>query len=455
MPPNFLNTGGHNLERQAFGATGRKSEDYHDQVASTTEQGNPWGLWRRQSLWLLAILAAALAPRLMWISDMEFKLDEALIAKMVQDLAHKPWSPLAPVSAHSGVAHSSGVLYLMRAFSPTGQPLVIATSTALFNALAISLPLLWVRRVPIYLFTFALCATSAGLIVYSRKLWSPDLQAPWTILCIGLLAASRYRADFRSVLLMGLAGFCLVMAGHMYLPAAFVAAVGGATVMLVLLAQQRWKPALGWVLGAGLGWATFIPWALLVLNRAPGTHAARKVLSPLAPFNQWVDSVHMGMMAHTPFGVYERYLRPVLTVKVSGPAETWLNLTLFWVVIATAIGLSLLAVSIWSAIIDWRAATRDPMVMTAIALLILMPVALYAARLGTYGHYWLAAIPFFYYWIAWTVVRCSKRWRVWTVAACVSSLLASVCFVGLVHENGGLAGEYGPSYRVTHPAKSQ
>jgi hypothetical protein len=412
-------------------------------------------LWNAPSFWALVVIVAAIVPRLLWIEDVEFKHDELVDAATIARLGKVPWSPLAGISAHSGIAQSSGFVNLLHLLVPDGRPLSIVSAIALLNTLSIVLPVWWLRRSSRHVFMYALCATSMTMILYSRKLWAPDLQAVWVCLSIGLLAAGRYRPDFRSVLLTGLAGFCLVMAGHMYLPAAFVAAVCCSVVTIALVAHRRWKPALAWVCGALAGWATFIPWALLILARAPGTHAASKRLSPFGLFAQWADAVHMGLTVHTPSCVYELYLRPILTAKFTAQANAFLNLTLFWIAVAVIAGMPLLAAAIWAAVSEWREAVRDPLVMTAVALLVSMPIALCAARLGTYVHYWLAVLPFFYYWIAWTVTRRSQRWREWTVVTCGASLLAFLSFAALVHENGGLPGEYGRSYHATRLAKAK
>ncbi len=398
-----------------------------------------------RNLWILAATAAAIVPRFLWLSDMEFKGDELQSANGIANLRLSHWTPLAGISAHSGFVNSSGFGYLLHCLVPNGQPLSMVAAVAAFNAFAIVVPLWWLRRSPHFLFTFAMCGTSMALILGSRKIWAPDLQAPWVCLSIGLLGASLDRSRKWAAPFASLAAFCLVMAGHMYLPAVFVAAVGGIAVTAAHVVSKRWKQTAAWIIGAIAGWATFIPWAVMMVSGAPGTRGASSAAREFR-IAQWVDSLKMGLTLPTPYNVYTLYLEPSLDWMFNHRPSLWLNLTLAWIAVACVIAITLFAAAIWSAITCWRDAIKDPLLLTAIALFVAMPVALFTARLGTYLHYWFAVIPFFYYWIAWAVTQKSRLWQKLTVAACVASLLADVCFAGLVHENRGLPGEYGQSY---------
>lgn len=396
--------------------------------------------------WVLATMVVTLVSRWLWISDMEYKYDEALTVRQLAHLAWKTWTPLAPVvSEHSGTTHSSGFFYLLFGLIPNKEPLTIATTIALLNAISIIVPLWCLRRTPKYFYTFALCATSLTLIVGSRKIWTPDLQAAWVCASIALIGASAARSKLRSLPLAALGAFCLVMAGHMYLPAVFVAAVGGLAVLIAYGVASRWLQFAGWTIGSAAGWSTFIPWALALLSRAPGAHAHAKTV-PLG-VAQFMDAARMGFTIHTPYSVYALYLEPQKGwMNEHASSSVWLKSTLLWINVSCAMGGILFVASVFMALRRRHEVVRDPLLLTACGLLLAMPIALFVAQLGTYIHYWLAAVPFFYYWIAWTATRGGAVWRWLAVATCVTSWLAASSFAGLVHDNKGLPGEYGTAF---------
>lgn len=400
---------------------------------------------REVSPWVWAIMVQALLSRCVLLSDMEYKFDEqeavSLIARA--DLAH--WTPLGPVSGHAKIAHSSGFHYLLHCLAPYYEPLGIVATIAALNAVAIAVGVFLLRESKRYVYTFALCSTSLALILGSRKIWTPDLQAAWVCLSIGLLGLSISRTQLRAFPLAACSAFCLVMVGHMYLPGVYVAAVGCAAVCLAFITTRRWLHLVGWISGAVLGWSTFIPWAIAMLRRVPGTHAAAAP-TRVYDLERWLSALRTGLTIHTPYDVYQLYLAPEREWIQRSQSCPWLGSTLVLIWAACCAGLVVFAFAIWTTVARWRAAFRDPLTLTAIALLLTMPLALYLAGLGTYLHYWLATIPFYYYWISWAVVRSARVWRWLVIGLCSSSLLAAVSFAGLVHKYDGLPGEYGQSY---------
>ena len=395
--------------------------------------------------WVVAAIAAALFTRCSWLTDMEFKSDEELTVHTLAQLSLDHFSPVGPISHHSGLAQSSGFFYVLRLLVFDYQPLSIVAWIAALNAAAIILPLWWFRRSAKYTCTFALCATSLTLVVGSRKIWTPDLQAAWVCISIGLLGLSLRRSRLWAFVLAASAAFLLIMAGHMYLPGAYTAAVAGPVVLISFAVARRWSQCSGWLVGAMAGWATFIPWAITVLSAAPGTHAAPRLVHTHEMAN-WFAAIRTGITICTPYDVYDRYINPDERWLLIHHPGFWLSSTWFWTAISTVIGVTVFGAAIWLAVKLWRVAIRDPLLLTAAVLLLTIPNLLYAARLGSYIHYWFAAIPFFFYWIAWGATRGARIWKWLTVALCVTSLLAAASFINLVHENHGLPGEYGESY---------
>jgi hypothetical protein len=388
-----------------------------------------------------------------YLSDMEFKGDEQTVVDIIASLSSHAWTPLAPVSNHSGVAHSSLVYYVMRFLSGSStRPLSIAAGIALFNLIAILLPMWLLAGRRQYLATFAMCVTSTALIMGSRKIWEPDLQAAWICLMIGFLGAGSERTTRWSAGLAGAGAFCLVMAGHMYLPAMFVAAVACAAILLSFVLSRRWQLVRGWLAGAAIGWATVVPWAVMMIAKAPGSSGAGGASAHLHVADLW-RAFAMGITLPSPYSVYRLYVRSEVKELFAGPYGALLTITLICLGLACAAWMILVVAAMATTARRWRDALRDPLVLAFAALLVCMPLALYLARLGNYPHYWLAVLPFAYYWIAWALSRAphAQQWlRRLLVLGCAASLLAAVSLGYLVHENQGLPGEYGQSYRASH-----
>jgi hypothetical protein len=246
--------------------------------------------------------------------------------------------------------------------------------------------------------------------------------------------------------LAALAAFCLVMAGHMYLPGVFVAALGSLAVLIAYATSLRWKQCAAWAIGAVAGWFTFIPWALAMFSHAPGSRTEHGP-SLMFSIDQLLAAARMGLTVHSTYDVYDLYLRPnTIWLNEQLSSSLLAKSTLLWIAISCVLGCTLFAASIIMAMRRRCEVLRDPLLLTACGLLLTMPVALFLARLGTYIHYWLAVIPFFYYWIAWSVTRGAAVWRWMAAAVCVTSWLAAISLAGLVHENQGLPGEYGRSF---------
>ena len=408
----------------------------------------------RSTLLLLLALSGILAvSRMAFLSDMEFKGDERIIVEIIASLGSHAWTPLAPVSNHSGLAHSSLVYYVMRFLSGSRiQPLSIAAGIALFNSIAILLPMWLLAGRRQYLLTFAMCVTSMALIFGSRKIWEPDLQAAWICLMIGFLGPGSERTTRWSAALAGAGAFCLVMAGHMYLPAMFVAAVACAAILLSFVLAKRWQLVRGWLVGAALGWATVVPWAVKMIAKAPGSSGASGADAHLHLADLW-RALAMGITLPSPYAVYRLYLRSEIKELFAGPYDVTLTLTLICLGLACVAWMILVVAAVETTARRWREALRDSLVLAFAALVVCMPLALYLARLGTYLHFWFPVLPFSYYWIAWALTRAprAQQWlRRLLVLGCATSLMAAVFLGCLVHENQGLPGEYGQSYRASH-----
>jgi hypothetical protein len=408
---------------------------------------------------LVALLAFGL--RFFWITDMEYKRDEAATVRFVESLAHAPWTPLAPVSDHSGLAHSSGFFYLLHWLSlGSSDPLVLVSVIAGLNALAIAL-VLWFSRGSMKGRLFALmCASSFTLVLASRKIWTPTLMPAWAVLCIGLvLYAENRRIDSptRSRLALVVGGLAILLTGHMYLPGFSLAAGVAPAIALFYLVQRRWADFRAWVSGCFLGLATWLPYLQKILTHAPEAFSSDPLIlhSARDPFRViWLwNSIKVSLQLAAPIEMARLYIfRAYGEVKAVSPA--WLLLSLSILILA----LSLLWVGVYLASLTriWKrrsAATADPLVWASFAGVVSTIIGLQVVKLGNMPFYWFGVVPFAYYLIAWACADggmqgFGKRMRFLVYLGSVGSAVAVLLFFVLVHVTGRFMPEYRDTYRM-------
>jgi hypothetical protein len=399
----------------------------------------------------MAIVAGVLL-RVAWVSDMEYKADERLNVAFLLSLSDRPATALAPISQHAGLASSSGFYYLLSALAPkAATPLVYGRAVAWCNAILLVLAFLLARPSRDTAAALALCAVSITLIVHSRKVWQPDLVAGWVCLGMGALArAFQLSGGWRRVMLLA-AALPFVVAAHMYVGALATCAAVAVAIAIHLARARAWRDLVAWAAGFVLGGLTLLPWALAVLRGTPGavgpsSAAARLSLASLGPILASVGALP------APLQLQRVYLEPIVPWMHAHHDGVWLRVTLVWIWTAIALGVALWALAFVRIGMKPRELRSDPLLTSAVAVVLLHVPALFIARLGSYQHYWLGAIPFAFYALTRTSLQPARRLfsGLW-VAFAASLLLASLHFLVLVHRHGGLPGEYGPAFSRQAP----
>ena len=155
-------------------------------------------------LLLWAFILAGMALRLWSLDAMEFKADEFDHMVGAYRAAIDPWS--APLLVGEGTDVSPGVFYFQLLALPvsiTQDPVWVARFIALLNVAAIPALFLLVRQFftsRIALWATALFATSPWMIIFSRKIWNPDLVVPFLVVTLWcLFSAMRRYASWKAV----------------------------------------------------------------------------------------------------------------------------------------------------------------------------------------------------------------------------------------------------------------
>lgn len=416
------------------------------------------GAVRSAKWFVVAVILLGVILRLVWIGDMEYKEDEQINVAFLARLGQSDFTPIAPVSQHAGIAHSSGFYYLVWFFMGGSKtPIAAGVAVAAINGVALGVALWIARHLRTARYALAMCATSVPLVVYSRKIWQPDLLVAWLCLGLGMLAAGlKLQSGPKRAVTLAASGLCFVLAVHMYLGAGVAAAVVGAYLFVWFLCTGRQADAIAWAAGSGLGWLSFIPWVLAILRRIPGSHG------PTSMAKHWSSDPIPGLISSTlavpaPVQFYETYLRPVEAVLQNSPWPYVFQTTRLLVGLAIILALTAFWLGLASVFAAWRKSFRDPVLVAALLAILLNGPALFAVRLGNHLHYWLAVVPLAFYVTAWSVTGAPHRhWatlqRMLAIGLCAVSTLASVAFLLLVNLNRGLPGEYGPAYGESNVA---
>ena len=403
---------------------------------------------------IVALIALGVFLRTVWIGDMEYKEDEEINVAFLGKLGSSSYTPLAPVSQHAGIAHSSGFYYLIGLFlGGSRDPLVAGIVVAVINSVFLAAALWIARHHDVMRYVLALCATSIVMVVYSRKIWQADLFVPWIFFGLALLAVGlRVPPGFKRSGTLFLSSLCLVLAMHMYLGAGIAAFVVGTYLFVWFLATGRRQDAFSWAAGLVLGGLSFIPWMIAILKNVPGSHGPSALAAHLE-WDQLRSLAGTALTLPTPNQFYDVYLKENARDLLSGQWGMLFRITRFFIHLAIGFGSAAFWLALISIIAGWRKALRDPLLAAGLCAVIINIPVVFMMRLGNYMHYWLGVVPLAFYLMAWTATETPHRrlvvpQRVLVMGLCMTSALASICFLALVHARQGLPGEYGWAYRA-------
>jgi 4-amino-4-deoxy-L-arabinose transferase-like glycosyltransferase len=139
-------------------------------------------------LFFLFIILFAIYFRLASIDLAEFKGDEARDSFIAKDLVEKGKVPL--LGAPTMIGGNSGPIYyflLALPFSLSANPIVASAFIASLNVIAVVVTYKFARdffNERIALIASALTAVSPFVIIFSRKIWNPDLIFPFSIILL-------------------------------------------------------------------------------------------------------------------------------------------------------------------------------------------------------------------------------------------------------------------------------
>ena len=410
-------------------------------------------LWnRRWQIGFAASLVAGCVFRLIWLSDMEYKADESWTFDRVAAFLHSGEAPLIGMPSSAGIPNAglSVWLFLGLGYGANAlSPLTLARAVQVVNVAALLLLAVFSLRVverrerESWLWATALVAVNPLAVLFSRKIWPPELFPIFTIV---FLTAWWKRSTLAGAFFWGLIGALL---GQIQL-GGFLFAFSFALVTLIVGRREVNWPA--WLAGSAIGALPMVPWLVALTHHVSATGAApwRPNLGFLEFFLYW-PGFATGL--DLPYALGDDFA-PFLASPSIGDAPTYLASCLFAVVAAT--WTALIATSIFR---FFRSRSSDensvPGVTSTPALIASM--AVYGATFVAVGgkvqlHYLIIAFPLPTLSLLWlATARAAKPPRPALAVLAATTAILTMLFLAYIHEAGYIRGDYGAPYRTIAP----
>lgn len=414
---------------------------------------------RREPVILAAIaaaIAAAAVLRLLWLSDMEYKADEAAMFARSQS-GDLPATGLPSGAGIRNPGMSVWAFVVLARGLGIHDPLALARVVAVLGVLAVvALAVFALRWVPFgerepWLWAVGLVAVNPLQVVFERKIWAQSLLP---LLSMGMLAGWWRRDTRAGALAWGLLGAWL---GQIHMSGFFLAGGFAAWTALFRRAGVRWR---WWLAGSVLGALTLIGWLRYLVSTDDPSVRSLKSIVRLDFWRYWiVDSLGVDLR----FSLGGSFRDFLAGPHLSGTSTYLVGL------LYASLALLGVAVAVTAARALWprRAALRD---LASVRALLAgggtqTGLALAAALLGfgilltlsgaiVYRHYLLVAfaLPFVSLALA-ALVGGPRRGRGLLAALCLGQALLSLSFLAYVHDHGGVPGQdYGVAYGHQTPA---
>jgi hypothetical protein len=223
---------------------------------------------------LAGVLVFGAFLRLLWVDDIEYKMDEAWTFNMAQEARHSGVIPALGMPTSAGPLNPGFSLWIYIGLAELGavvtpQDLARMVQCANIGALLFLMWFAWKvvprREREIWLWATALVAVNPLAVLFERKIWPPSVFPLFSML---FLLGWWYRRQRMAALLWGLIGALL---GQINVPGFFFAA--GFAIWAFLFDRRRvaWS---AWLTGSVIGVLPMLPWLDYLWNQS-GLHNAR------------------------------------------------------------------------------------------------------------------------------------------------------------------------------------
>ncbi|MGB0562019.1 MAG: hypothetical protein ACPGVO_09465 [Spirulinaceae cyanobacterium] len=387
--------------------------------------------------------------RLIWPADMEWKADEIWMWEHTQQILNgvipMPWVGMRTSLEVPNSVVGTWIFLALAKVSPTPVRLVQwiqgLNVLTLWGFLAFILFQVRSPACPTWLWGLAIASVNPTAILLARKLWLPDLIAPF---CLLILIGHWFRTRFWGSLLWGTA---VMLCGQIHMGGFFVAFGLG-----VWTVWQEWHKRgerthwLGYAIGTLLGALPLIPWAITVI---PNLELYREFVDEHESLNlfprfylQWLTSA-LGVNLSN--ALWSKFWTEFLAEPKVWGVPTYLMVPAH----GFLAGIGLYPVYRWwcdRRRLSLKSVAPTPQINFYCGALAWGTGGLFSLlRVNVHSHYLAVVFPFPYLWLA----RLYRQ-RVWVLGAiALTQLLISVTFLVFIHRTGGHSfgeTEYGLTY---------
>ncbi|MGB3692901.1 MAG: hypothetical protein WA999_09255 [Spirulinaceae cyanobacterium] len=400
---------------------------------------------RQLHLIIIGFLIIGSILRLLWAADMEWKYDEKTIFALAQQIADGtvPWPvsgfPSSVIVRIPGMSVWCFAIIAKFVDSPVAmvrwvQWLNVGTLWLFFGFITWQIPK--IERLT-WLWGLAIASVNPFAILMSRRIWQPDILAPF---CLLIFLGHWFRRQFWGSFLWGFVG---ILSGQVQMGGFFL--VMGLFLSTVwfeykqnTLKQTAW---LGWFLGTAIGFIPLIPWLWEVLPQMGGYRRSLVALFVPKFYSQWLTSALGVNLSYT---LKEFFWSDFLKEPLIFGSPSYLMIPAH---------LFLLGIGIYP-FYRWFKSRKKPtfppedshLSFYLKAMGLFVGIVFTLSRVNVHPYYITIIFPFTYIWLA----RLYKNKLKVLIAIALVQLLISCSFLMFVHRTGGMpycGAGYGFSYR--------
>ncbi|NES25354.1 MAG: hypothetical protein F6K41_42270 [Symploca sp. SIO3E6] len=260
----------------------------------TTNNKQPITNNQLQLLVIIGFLIIGSLLRLLWAADMEWKSEEQWMFNQAQQIVNGTIPlPISGIQSSIGIPNPGMGVWCFAAIAKfVDDPVSMARGVQLLNIAALWLFFAFVLRQigqeerHTWLWGLAIASVNPLAIILSRKIWIPDLLAPF---CFLIFLGHWFRQKFWGSFLWGIAGIC---SGQVHM--------GGFFVVIGIFCWTLWHDGrkrilkkiawMGYILGTALGSIPLLLWLWEVLPQWQGSRSS--ILGLLVPkfYSQWLTT---------------------------------------------------------------------------------------------------------------------------------------------------------------------
>ena len=393
---------------------------------------------------ILSFLIAGSILRLIWVQDMEWKSEEQWMFDRAREIATgiSPF-PISGMQSSVKVPNPGMSVWCFALIAKfADNPITMVRWIQWLNILTIVLFCAFVfwqikksEREP-WLWGMAIASLNPLAILFSRKIWTPDIIAPFCLLIfVGYWFRNKFWRSF-------LWGAIAILMGQIQM--------GGFFVALGLLfwtiwhdyREKSWNKTAwwGWILGTAVGSIPLIPWVITVLQPSLGGYR-RSIVGILVPkfYSQWITTALGVNLSYSLEDIFwQEFLREPLIFGI--PTYLMIPAHLF------LLGVGLYPLYKW---FKYQKVNKEKgnswlnFYLKALAFGVGGAFTISAVNVRPY--YITVVFPFIYIWLA---KLYQNRVRM-LIAIALIQLFISFTFLSFIHRTGGFANsDYGIVYRL-------